>query len=252
MSYLTRAIRFVRHWHARLGVLLAFFFLMLAFTGMALNHTEALALAKHEVNAGWLMRWYGLKATVPDSGFLYKDGYLVVADNRWVMDGHLIAGEKPIVAGALSWNNMRAFAAKTELYLYTSDAQLIDKLTDSALPGKPIERLGVSGSALVIKTGQGEFKTQDGLIWQALNVDREAQNPVIWSEPSKLPESAMRDVTKLLAPSLPLERILLDLHSGRIFGRYGHWLMDAAALGMAILSVSGLWIYLRSIRRSKR
>jgi uncharacterized iron-regulated membrane protein len=49
--------------------------------------------------------------------------------------------------------------------------------------------------------------------------------------------------------SLKLERVILDLHSGRIFGRYGVYLMDAAATALLWLSLSGLWVW--SSRRHK-
>ncbi len=42
---------------------------------------------------------------------------------------------------------------------------------------------------------------------------------------------------------LPLERVLLDLHSGRILGEAGVWLVDAAALLFLLLAASGLWLW---------
>ncbi len=39
---------------------------------------------------------------------------------------------------------------------------------------------------------------------------------------------------------LSAERILLDVHSGRILGRYGPWLMDGAAILLLILAATGL------------
>ena len=42
---------------------------------------------------------------------------------------------------------------------------------------------------------------------------------------------------------LKLERVILDLHSGRIFGDYGVYLMDAAAIALLWLSFSGLWVW---------
>jgi hypothetical protein len=36
------------------------------------------------------------------------------------------------------------------------------------------------------------------------------------------------------------ERVLFDVHSGRLFGRYGPWLMDIMAVLFVVLAVSGL------------
>ena len=55
----------------------------------------------------------------------------------------------------------------------------------------------------------------------------------------------------LLAQGLSLERLLLDVHSGRIFGRYGPWVVDAAAIALLMLGLSGVWIYVRSIKQGK-
>jgi hypothetical protein len=48
---------------------------------------------------------------------------------------------------------------------------------------------------------------------------------------------------------LKLERVILDLHSGRIFGQYGIYIMDAAAIALLWLSLSGVWVW--SSRRRK-
>ena len=105
MSLKTKMIRFIRHWHARIGVLAALFFLFLAISGVALNHTDALNLDKQAVSTNWLMRWYGLKATMPNTGYLFKDGYFAAAEGRWVMDDKTL---QPV--------------SYTHLYTFTSDA----------------------------------------------------------------------------------------------------------------------------------
>ncbi|MEO8418056.1 MAG: PepSY domain-containing protein [Methylophilaceae bacterium] len=246
MSHLTHAIRLVRHWHARIGVLLAVVLLFLSLTGLALSHTDALGLDKRQINTDWLMRWYGLHPTVPSHGFLFKGGYLAAADGRWVMDGRVLSetGQTPV--GAVSWGGLRGLASAGMLYLYLPDGRLVDKLTGSALPGQPIKRLGSLGARLVIETAQGSYATDDGLNWQPL-----AGQP-IWSVEQYLPDSLSISLRKAFVPSLPLERIILDLHSGRIFGRYGPMLMDIAAIVLIVLSLSGMWIYLRTIRRKPK
>ena len=44
---------------------------------------------------------------------------------------------------------------------------------------------------------------------------------------------------------LTFERVLLDLHSGRIFGRAGPLVMDAAAVLFIALALTGFWMWLR-------
>jgi uncharacterized iron-regulated membrane protein len=51
---------------------------------------------------------------------------------------------------------------------------------------------------------------------------------------------------------LTLERLILDLHSGRIFGAYGIYVMDAAAIVLLWLSGSGLWVWWRRQLQQKR
>jgi uncharacterized iron-regulated membrane protein len=54
---------------------------------------------------------------------------------------------------------------------------------------------------------------------------------------------------------LSAERVMLDLHSGRILGRAGVYLVDAAAIVFLLLAVSGTWLWARrqaSIRAHRR
>lgn len=252
-------MHFVRHWHARLGVLAAVFFLLLALSGFALNHTDALGLAKRDVNTAWLMRWYGLKTLLPTHGYLFKDGYLAVSGERWIMDGQVLAAHeaKQALVGAATWGDMRAVATADSLYLYTPDGQLVDKLTGASLPNGLIKHLAVIASdvspQLVLQTTQGDFLTNDGLAWQVLSVEKlKAFHQPVWVGEQALPDSLLASLSVALAPSLPLERIVLDLHSGRIFGCYGPMVMDSAAIGLILLSLSGVWIYIRTTRRQKR
>lgn len=246
MSKLTRIIRFVRHWHARIGVLAALFFLMLSITGLALNHTGLLKLDKREINSPWLMQWYGLKPSVPTNGYLFKDGYLAASDERWVMDGKVLSEAGSSLVGAVSWGNMRAIASKNALYLY-ADGQLVEKLEGAALPAERIEKLGMINSSLVVKTTQGNFGTEDGLEWQPVTAD-----DVHWLEAQVLPGSLRGSLKEAFLPSLPLERIVLDIHSGRFFGHYGPMAMDFAAIVLMLLSLSGFWIYLRSAKKKSK
>ena len=86
----------------------------------------------------------------------------------------------------------------------------------------------------------------DGLAWQKIGA-----SSLAWTSPESLPEEVKLQMAVMLAPGLPLQRILLDVHSGRIFGRYGPWVVDLAAIAMLMLGLSGVWIYWRSIKQGK-
>jgi PepSY-associated TM region len=244
MSRLTRAIRFVRHWHARIGVLAALFFLLLALTGVALNHTDGLGLAKRQVRASWLMHWYGLRGEVPTLGYLFESGFFVGIPQHWVMDGRDIAAAPEPVVGAVELAGIRYLATSSAIHVYQQDGILVERLTGSALPATPIDHIGRAGELLMVQTAQGIFSSEDGLDWKP-----DADIATDWSGQLPLSDDLRQQIEPLFAPALPLERILLDIHSGRIFGRYGPVVMDLAALVLMALSLSGIWIYLRSLRK---
>jgi uncharacterized iron-regulated membrane protein len=244
MSRLHRAMRFTRHWHARCGVLVSIFFLTLATTGVALNHTEALNLSRKPVSAPWLMHWYGVKAESAPPAYPLGQGYFAGNAQHWVMDGKILPVAPEAVVGAVEAGGVRYLASASALYLYQPDGTLIEKLPASALPGTPIGRIGAAEGGVLIAAPRGVYASEDGLDWRP--ADAQA---AVWSQSRPLPVNMQAHVNRLFAPSLPLERILLDLHSGRIFGRYGPLLMDLAALMLMVLSLSGVWIYLRSLKK---
>lgn len=250
-----KILRLIKQYHARVGVLAALFFILLATSGIALNHTTAFHLNKKSVNYSWLMHWYGLKQSIPDAAYPVEGGYFATWDNRWIMNQRLLkSDEAQPVIGALTWGEVNAIATQDTLYLYTKQGQLVDKITTDTLPTQAIEQLGVLSNTLVIKTASATLTTEDGLTWYPLNTASTHSKKahlakVHWANKQALPSDETAYLQKMLGPSLPLERVLLDLHSGRIFGRYGVYLMDFAAILLMLLSVSGVWVYWQSAHK---
>ncbi|MBK8959481.1 MAG: PepSY domain-containing protein [Proteobacteria bacterium] len=48
------------------------------------------------------------------------------------------------------------------------------------------------------------------------------------------------------------ERVLLDVHSGRLFGRVGVWVVDAAAVCLLALALTGTWMFFKFKRGGQR
>jgi len=51
---------------------------------------------------------------------------------------------------------------------------------------------------------------------------------------------------------LSVERVLLDFHSGHIFGPMGVFIYDLLAVAVGFLSISGLVLWIRGRRNGKR
>ena len=241
MSHKNRFTHIVRRWHGHVGVAATLFLVLLVFTGIVLNHEEALKLSKREINAPWLMRWYGLHSAEPKLGYFLGERYFSWEGEKWALGDQPLAGsaEKPV--GAVEVGGVDYIATSSTLYLYQADGQLLDKLEKQSLPAYPILSLGKMDGSVVLKTPDGALASADGLTWNKIEVASLA-----WSSPQALPDDVRHQMTAMLAPGLSLQRILLDLHSGRIFGRYGTWVVDMAAIALLVLGLSGVWIYLRS------
>lgn len=59
-----------------------------------------------------------------------------------------------------------------------------------------------------------------------------------------------KDPNSRMSRWISAERIVLDVHSGRILGPAGPYLMDGAAIALLLLAASGIWGWAR-IRRKE-
>lgn len=248
MSKLTNLLRLIRHWHARLGVFAAVFLILMVVTGIALNHTTALQLNQRNVSSPWLMAWMGLGAELPSQGYQVGEQYLVSTDEKTILGNKRLVNVRSLVLGAVAWNGMVAVADHNTLYLYDQQGNLVDHMSAENLPQPQLAGLGVMGDALVIKTTNRDYETADALHFKPLPEHAK----FITATPNVLPASINAALNQHFAPSVSLERVILDLHSGRMFGHYGPLVMDAVAIILLGLAISGVWMYLRVMRVGKR
>ena len=238
---------FLRRWHMRIGLAAVVFFLFLAVTGVVLNHGTELGLDRSYVHAAWLAKWYGVSPETPRLAFRSGRHDLIAANGRWMLDGR-IAGEKlPQPVGLVELPDMVVVASSTSLYLYGKDGALIDRLETSALPAVPVQAIGADQRQLVLKTASGSFQSRDALSWHSAPRDG-----VAWSHPADLSAAERDRYAELLKPGISVQRILLDLHSGRFAGRYGPLAMDLIAVLLGVLSLSGVWLYFKRKHRRER
>lgn len=238
MSPRLRLLRWLRRWHARIGFTAAVFFVLLAVTGVIVNHGAALGLDAKRVHSAWLGRWYGVAVEPPRAAFRSGSHELVAANGRWLLDARPAGDERPQPVGMVELGDLLVIACPRALYLLRPDGRLVDRLEGGALPAAPVESVGSDGAELVVRTRAGVFASADVLSWRPARPGR-----VAWSAPMELTFAERDRYAAALAPGIPVQRLLLDLHSGRIAGRWGPLAVDFVALFLVVLAASGAWLY---------
>ena len=240
-------LRFLRRWHARLGIAAVLFFLILAATGVALNHGRDFRLDGRYLHLAWLARWYGIKADPPKNVFRSGRHDLVAANGRWLLDGRVSGENLPQPIGVAEMADLFVVASDSAMYVYRHDGGLVERLERLALPALPLEAVGSRDGKLILKTASGTFASTDAVSWKPVT-----DQGMSWSQPTQLTEADRLRLRATLTPGITVQQVLLDLHSGRIFGRYGELFVDLMAVILAALSLIGGWLFIMPRHRRER
>ena len=237
-------------WHRRIGLFALLLVITLAITGILLNHTERFELDETYVNNSWLLKWYGIEPE--DEPVSYRvshntNKHIISAwDKQLFFDNMSITSLEQPMHGAIAAEQFIVVALDNEIILLSYEGEFIERLSTS-ISFSNIQRLGMKYKRPVIETSEPLYYMADEHI---LDWDIIINEDIKWTEQYTLNENEYQQL--LLAyrgNGLKLERVILDLHSGRIFGLYGIYLMDAAAIALLWLSLSGLWVW--NSRRQK-
>jgi len=236
-------LRTLARWHRVLGLTSAAFVLWLAASGLVLNHAEGLRLDQRYVHNAWLLRHYGIPDMLPKTAFSLPGHWLSQDDDVLYLDARRELVVPGRLVGAVKFGPMLVAATSERVYLFDASGRLLDNLgAEHGLPAA-IQALGVSGKWLVLRH-------PGGLRWldpDSLRMDSHPDQAVTWATAGELPASLRTQVQEdERGHQISLDRVLRDLHSGRILGSFGSRLVDAAALLFMALAISGLWVWWRA------
>ena len=235
-------------WHRYMGVSAAIFVLVIAVTGLLLNHTEDFQFDSKHVQSDWVLDWYGIKAPRDMHSFLAGDRYVTLMGEHLYLNRREVEGSFQQLVGATLNKDMFVVAVSDSILLLSPRGELIDRLQRSDGIPAGILRIGSdAGGAVIVQTSLDRYQPDaDFLHWSRWDNDPAS---VRWATPSPLDpklKSALQHHFR--GEVLPVERVILDLHSGRFFGQLGPWVFDAAAVLLILLSLSGTWIWLKRRR----
>ncbi|GGA64893.1 hypothetical protein GCM10011369_02860 [Neiella marina] len=229
--------RFLLNWHRQIGLFVAILALNLSITGVLLQHTELFKLDRTYLTSSWLLNWYNYPEPNVDVVHL-RQQQVIQVDDQILLGETIVGNSKGQLWGAAETEESILIASGYVLIWLTHDGEVIDVMPS------PI----ADSRSTLARTGD-QFQIWSEAGW--LIADPELSDWQLASEPGELPLAVEpTDFRQIHLPSelsvgISLERLMLDLHSGRLFGPVGVVLMDLASVGLILLAISGCWLWLR-------
>jgi len=237
-------------WHRYSGISAAILLLILAVTGLFLNHTVTLKLDRSFISNESLLNWYDIEAPQRTLSYATQQHNITLVEDKLYLDKKSIHGHFESLAGAIEIQDMIIIAIDTQLLLFTPDGELIERITH--IDGRRIQigAIGKLNDKIVIQNDDFLISDIDFSTWQTAS--KKNILAIAWSYPTRLPLALRRHLEHDYRSNiLTTERIMLDLHSGRILGKYGVYIMDAAAIILILLALSGSFIWLKQLRKQR-
>ena len=240
-----------RRTHRFLGAGAAVFVAFMVLSGLAINHSNQLGLDQGHVSQSFLLDWYGLEGPENIHSFAVGSDWISFAGSQLYFNDNTVSTVTNGV-GAVTSHNMFIAAGSDELILLDQDGQLIERISWASRQTGMIDSIGLlsDGSVTVMSDGQLWQADAELLSWHRISDTVTAQE---WSLSRSAPTALQQSIGKQYrGHGLSLQRLLLDFHSGRIFGSIGIIVYDLLALAVGFLAISGLVLWLRSRRNGNR
>jgi len=227
-------------WHRRLGLAAFILIFILSITGIMLNHTEEFKLDETTIESDFILNWYGINPVGAPLNYKLDDIWISQWNQQLFFNGNNLYTHKERLQGAIKINDIIAIALENFVLLLDDKGEIIELMpVGTKFPVKKIGRIQNKISLIDIQENT-YISDADFTSWKIHN-----QPSSHWSTPTNLSDHKTAILQKAFrGQGLNLERVILDLHSGRIFNaRWGIYIMDISALLMMFLGISGLWVW---------
>ncbi len=235
-------------WHWRLGLLTIPLALWLVLSGLILNHSNWLELDQRTVGLQWVLDAYRIPQPQLQT-FVHDQLWISDVEEAWYLNQARIGGELSTLRGIWPLQSGLALIGERHLAWLDNTGALLELAGSEALPGR-ILQVGEHTGQLLVRSEHGLFLADaEVLSWHPLP-DPPSSNPYPdthfnWQQGTT---STPQEIKQALIHSwrqhqLHWERVLLDLHAGRVWGPIGSFLATLGSLGLLLLCLSGLWMW---------
>ena len=245
MKKIRVTLKSINQVHKFTGIAVCVFLIHLSITGIFLNHTEDLGLDEKYTDSPMILALYNISMPNKEESFLVDNHFISRFGNQVFLDNQPVFKSEVPIIGAIIFNQMLVIAIENELVLLTEDGELIEKLTTANGVPENIQKLGAFNSLLFLKTSNQVWESNDeGQEWRVSNSSFNE-----WSNEVVMPDEKTQQVESyFLGKGVSLEQFFLDLHNGNIIKGFGKWILDIIAIFLLLISISGVWIWLRKKR----
>ncbi len=143
--------------------------------------------------------------------------------------------------GAILIDDLIIVAFTQSILALNHQNKLVEALgSESGVP-RNIAKIGKNkDNEIIVLTPEFKYKSdKDLMAWQQTDV-----SDIEWSVQKKIPNALYEEIKNIYwGEGLPLERVILDLHSGRFFGKLGVYIWDAAGVIILALALSGIVLF---------
>ena len=230
----------LRSLHRGLGATAALFVIILAITGIALNHTNELKLDQRYLSWDWLLAHYGMDKVEADAIYLAERETISQFGNQVFIDAKPVAKSDSHLVGAIRLDDLMVLAFEESLVLINPEGELVERMGATAGVPPLIQNIGVYHGEPVLQTEVGMWRSDFMLDqWEKI-----ALEGVSWSQQDTMSDSLVEELARYFhGEGVTMERFILDIHNGYIAGRYGPWVLDVVSLLMVFLALTGLWLW---------
>lgn len=246
--------------HRWLGLFSLLFIILLSSTGILLNHTEELSLDEQSVQSHWLQSLYGIKMPKQQNYQKLDNTWVVQLGQQIYYNQLALTDESSSLIFAYQTAEFSVLIFQEAVYLVTFEGELIERLDhNNGLPTpisnvlameneKEENKKKESKKSYLIYADQKWYSNDENYMTWSINEHvKKSVNLVRLNKPEQAIQAIYRNL--YLGNSLTLERVILDMHSGRLLGMIGVYFMDVVALILIILALSGLWIWSCRLRK---
>ncbi len=239
--------RFHTRLHRWLGTGSLGIVLIISVTGILLNHTATLRLDERSVTWSPLLHRYGMEPKGEPVVFPAGEDRVAVWDGRLFVNDLLVETlpetRVPVGAGRMESEDLFVFAFPDLIVTADPQGQVFDRIDVASLPPSPLSRVAAGEGELILETEDGKRRALRD--WIDL-VEVEGGDPRWFRQDSTVPSDYRQELARALrGDGMPLYRVVLDLHSGRLFGTVGVILWDLAAVALVVLGITGVMLWFR-------